>query len=228
MPPTNRLTDRRNFLRSGALIGLVAATPLVGLPFSAGATKTDDDEHLPADEGLYMIGPRDGYSSYIGSLVSMMNYNRHTILQLTKGLTMEQLDHLQDADSNTIGALMMHLAAVDKIYYIMCFENRSDYASDEKQLWAPALELGDKGRQTIKGKELSYYVDLLTVQREKTLKALKEKDDQWLLAYDPTFDKTERFNNYWKWFHVCEHESHHRGQMSWLKKRLPGMKDTKD
>src|SRR5580698_2705499 len=98
MHPENKLTDRRTFLRSGALIGLVTAAPLVGLPISVGATKMDDNEHLPAEDSLYMIGPRDGYSPYIGSLVSMMNYNRHTILQLTKGLTMEQLDHLQDAD----------------------------------------------------------------------------------------------------------------------------------
>jgi hypothetical protein len=226
------LTDRRKFLRSGALVSLAATARLVGLPFSAGATKKDNDGHtfkpLPAEESLYMIGPREGYSPYIGSLVSMMNYNRYTILELTKGLTMEQLDHLQDAQSNTIGALMMHLAAVDKIYYILCFENRKGFSADENQVWGPALELGDMGRQMIKGKELPYYVDLLTTQREQTLKTLKEKDDQWLLAYDPNFGKTDKFNNYWKWFHVCEHESHHRGQISWLKKRLPGMKDAKD
>ena len=27
-----------------------------------------------------------------------------------------------------------------------------------------------------------------------------------------------------KWFHVCEHESHHAGQIDMLKKRLPGAK----
>jgi uncharacterized damage-inducible protein DinB len=182
MKSLNLLTDRRKFLRSGALVSLAATAHLVGLPFSAGATP-----------------PRSRFG-----------------------------DHLQDAQSNTIGALMMHLAAVDKIYYILCFENRNDFSDDEKQVWAPALELGDKGRHSIKGKDLSYYVGLLTTQREQTLKALKGKDDQWLLAYDPNFDKTEKFNNYWKWFHVCEHESHHRGQISWLKKRLPGMKDSKD
>ena len=138
MKSTNSLTGRRKFLRSGVLVSLAATARLVGLPFSADATKKDN-KHLPAEESLYMIGPREGYSPYIGSLVSMMNYNRYTILELTKGLTMEQLDHLQDAQSNTIGALMMHLAAVDKIYYIMCFENRNDFSADEKQIWTPAL-----------------------------------------------------------------------------------------
>ncbi len=230
--------DRRKFLHAGGLFSLAATAGLAGLPFSATATRHSDMgfgktspgfvHAFPADDSLFMIGPRDGYSPYIGSLVSMMNYNRYTIIQLTKGLTMEQLDHLQDPQSNSIGALIMHLAATDKIYYNLCFKNLNDFAEDEKQLWGSAMELGDKGRQAIRGKELPYYIDLLTTQREQTLKALKGKDDQWLLAYDPNFSKDQKFNNYWKWFHVCEHESHHRGQISWLKKRLPGMQDSKD
>ena len=28
-------------------------------------------------------------------------------------------------------------------------------------------------------------------------------------------------NNYCKWFHVCEHESNHNGQIKWIKGRLP-------
>ena len=33
-------------------------------------------------------------------------------------------------------------------------------------------------------------------------------------------------NNYAKWFHVAEHESNHDGQIKFLKRRLPGAKDT--
>ncbi|WP_421827862.1 hypothetical protein [Larkinella sp.] len=35
-------------------------------------------------------------------------------------------------------------------------------------------------------------------------------------------------NTYWKWFHVCEHESNHQGQIAFLKSRLPGGKPAKD
>jgi hypothetical protein len=27
-----------------------------------------------------------------------------------------------------------------------------------------------------------------------------------------------------KWFHVCEHESNHNGQVKWIKRRLPKVK----
>jgi uncharacterized damage-inducible protein DinB len=157
-----------------------------------------------------------------------MNYNRYTIIELTKSMTMEQLDHLQDPQSNTIGALLMHLAAVDKYYYMNCFEKNREFTAEEKILWEPAVELGDKGREAIKGKELSYYTDLLASTRAKTLEALKTKDDPWLLAVDPLFSPKAKFNNYFKWFHVCEHESHHRGQIAWLKKRIPGIKGGND
>jgi uncharacterized damage-inducible protein DinB len=33
-------------------------------------------------------------------------------------------------------------------------------------------------------------------------------------------------NNYSLWFHVCEHISHHSGQIDFLIKRLPGKKMT--
>ena len=35
-------------------------------------------------------------------------------------------------------------------------------------------------------------------------------------------------NNYCKWFHVCEHESNHNGQIKWIKSRLPGAKAGND
>ena len=94
----------------------------------------------------------------------------------------------------------------------------------KKKLWDAGMNLGDAGRKEIKGKELKYYIDLITDVRNKTLEEFKKRDDAWLLAIDPDFGRGEQFNTYWKWFHVCEHESNHRGQITWLKGRLPGAK----
>jgi uncharacterized damage-inducible protein DinB len=222
MPDTPSMLDRRQVIKTGLVL---AATGFVGLPLLSMAGGSHPAAAAPTLEGLYMIGPREGYSPYIGSLVSMMEYNRSTIIGLTKDMTMEQLDHLQDPQSNTIGALLMHLAAVDWFYYNHCFGDAKNIPKDEQAFWDPAMNLGDKGRQSIKGKELSFYTDLLKTTREKTLANLKTKDDQWLLSEDPIYSsKDTKLNNYWCWFHVCEHESHHRGQMAWLKKRVPGIK----
>ncbi len=81
--------QRRKFVQTA----LLAAA---GLNSISAAAKTASA--LPAGTGsLYMIGPLEGYSPQIGTIVSMLNYNRSTIIGATKDLSVEQLDHLQDA-----------------------------------------------------------------------------------------------------------------------------------
>lgn len=212
--------QRRKFIQSAVL----ASAAFTGFNSSA---KAFEKQNAGAGDSLYVIGPIEGYTPQIGTLVSMLNYNRSTIINITKGLSMADLDYLYDAKSNTIGALILHLGATDKYYQMNCFEGRDDFSDSEKKVWEAASNLGDAGRKIIKGHELNYYIDLITEVREKTLAELKKKDDAWLLAIDPKFgDGKTSFNTYWKWFHVCEHESNHRGQIAWLKKRLPGAKDS--
>lgn len=170
----------------------------------------------------------EGYSPHIGTIVSMLNYNRQTIINTVKSLTIDQLDYLHDPKANTIGALILHLGAVDKFYQINTFEGRQDFNDEEKKFWSAPMNLGDEGRKSIKGREVKYYLDIINEVRQKTLAEFKKKDDKWLLAIDPEWSKERPLNTYWKWFHVCEHESNHRGQMTWLKSRLPGAKESKD
>ena len=221
-PPTTpknmKTLNRRNFVKSSALI----SSGLMGFGLSAVSKPST------LENSVYMIGPMEGYSPQIGTIVSMLNYNRHTILSMVKKMSMKELDHLHDEHANTIGALLLHLGATEKFYQINTFEGRQDYNEEEKKAWGSAMELGDEGRKNIKGKEVQYYIDAITAVREKTLSELKNKDDKWLLAVDPEWSKERPLNTYWKWFHVCEHEANHRGQIAWLRSRLPGAKPGND
>ena len=222
MKAIHNAMGRRNFIQNSAAItsGLAGLTCL--------DHPADAAEFSPSDTSLYVIGPTEGYSTQIGTLVSMLNYNRSTIVNMVKSMSMKDLDHLHDANSNTIGALILHLGATEKFYQINTFEGRQDFNDEEKKIWGSAMSLGDEGRQNIKGKDAQYYIDAITAVREKTLEELKKKDDKWLLAVDPEWSKERPLNTYWKWFHVCEHESNHRGQIAWLKSRLPGAKPSKE
>ena len=79
---------------------------------------------------------------------------------------------LFDANANTIGALMLHLAATETYYQMNTFDGMKwgSWSDEIKKKWDAAMDLGDK------------------------------------------------------WFHVCEHEAHHTGQIALLRKRLPGAK----
>jgi len=167
---------------------------------------------------LYLIGDVVGFSPHIGRLVSMMNYARHTTLEAVKGLTVEQLDHLVDKQSNSIGALLFHIGAVEVGYQVHTFFGRG-LDADETREWGSGIELGDAVRRDAQGHDLEYYVGRLEGVRATTLHELARRDDGWLHECT-TFGHGQQVNNYFKWFHVFEEELNHRGQMRWLRKRL--------
>ena len=72
------------------------------------------------------------------------------------------------------------------------------------------------------GRDLPAYLDDLARALEATLAALAERDDAWLEA---PLAAAPAMNAHWAWFHVAEDEINHRGQISWLRARLPGTSD---
>ena len=165
----------------------------------------------------YRILPLPGYTPTVGRLVAMLSYARQTTLGAVEGLTPEQLDHLHDERSNSIGALLAHVAAVERSYQLVTFEEREPTAAETKA-WSAALELGDKGRRAIRGHDLQFYLNELRRTREATLAAMAARDDAWLEA---PLRIAPALNAHWAWFHVAEDEINHRGQVRWLRARLP-------
>ena len=207
---------RRKFLKSTSLAA-VGISALNLLPLISEAYPT-------SDEDINLIRPLNGYSPHIGILVSMLNWNRASVIRTVQGLTQPELDFLVDDKSNSIGALLLHLAATDVIYQDLTFYNQKDFSVENEKKWKVPMELGDAGRKKIKGNNLDYYLSALSETREKTLSELKKRDDKWFAEIDPQFFGNKPTNNFCKWFHVCEHESNHRGQISVIKKRIPGNK----
>ena len=211
--------DRRRFLITSSMLagGVTGATSLLVLDSRPASAASDEPEPAPN-----IIGPRRPYSPHVGTLVSMLNWMRRAILIPAQGLTVAQLDYLHDEKANTIGALLLHLAAIERFYQINTFEGKKWGNFDDatqKRFGAAAL-LGDAARKEIKGNKLGFYLDTLKEVREHTLVELGKRDDAWLMQIDRDSESAP-INNYCKWFHVCEHESNHNGQVKWLKARLP-------
>jgi uncharacterized damage-inducible protein DinB len=201
--------SRRHFM------GTAAASALI---FRTNAPSADTDTNV--------FGPRPGYSPQIGTLVSEMTWMRGAVLRSVKGMPPQQLDFLLDSKANRIGALLLHLAATEKLYQLNTFDRIGPDELDKSPAfkdWVVPMNLGEPARQAIKGRDLNYYLDLLQKGREKTLAEFRQRDDAWLMSVDKTWPWGTT-NNLCKWFHVCEHESHHTGQISLLKSRAPGAK----
>lgn len=171
-----------------------------------------------SDTNLFKIREIEGFTPQIGRLVSMMNYVRYTTLSAVQGLSTEQLDYLQDENSNSIGALLLHMAAVEIGFQIEIFDGRKPNESEVAK-WGAAYDLGQRGRDQIKGHPLEFYIKVMTEVRNRTLAEFRQKQDDWL-ALERDWDGNSS-NNHFIWSHVYEDEINHRGQIRILRKRLP-------
>jgi Protein of unknown function (DUF664) len=213
MSPCDCWADRRTFLKAGAaLVTSLSSFAIAPEPAAA------------QDDSPWIVGPKKGYSPEIGTLVSMLAFTRMQVEHNVKGMTQQDLDFLLDAKANTIGALLLHLAATETYYGLNTFGAMQwdTWSDDIKKKWDVPMNLGEPARKAIKGNSLDYYLNILHESRAKNLAEFAKRDDKWLLAVETNADW--KANNYGKWFHVAEHESNHDGQIKFLKSRLPGAK----
>ena len=201
--------SRRSFLKAGAIV----ASGLSSLALSPEPAVTQGN--------TWIVGPQPGYSREIGTLVSMLAFTRVQVLNNVRGMSQQDLDFLLDGKANTIGALLLHLAATETYYGLSTFGGLrwGSWSDDIKKKWDIPMNLGEPARKAIKGNSLDHYLTILGESRERNLAEFRKLDDKWLALVDQ-----QGANNYAKWFHVAEHESNHDGQIKFLKSRLPGAK----
>jgi uncharacterized damage-inducible protein DinB len=151
-----------------------------------------------------------------------MTMMRTWVLNTAEGMSIRELDYQIDDQSNSIGAMLLHLAATERYYQLNTFDDVAwgEWPEDVSKEWDLAMGLGEEGRKELVGKPFSYYKKKMDAVREMTHKGFAERDDEWLMTVDEDWFWGPT-NNYCKWFHVCEHESNHNGQMKFIAKRVP-------
>jgi Protein of unknown function (DUF664) len=212
MLPIECRPDRRNFLKGG--VGMaIGLSSLAALPASSVAA-----------DNAWIVGPQPGFTPEIGTLTSMLAFTREQVVHNVQGLSQQDLDFLLDAKANTIGALLLHLAATETYFQLNTFGGVpwDSWPDEVKKKWDIPMNLGEPARKAIKGNSLDYYLESLHQVREKSLAEFRKRDDKWLATVVTQGDFSA--NNYAKWFHVAEHESNHDGQIKFLTSRVPGAK----
>jgi hypothetical protein len=155
-----------------------------------------------------------GYTPQIGIMVDMLGEIKVLIKEDVQELNQSETDFLLDDQANSIGAMIMHLAATEAYIQAETLEERT-WTDEEREFWVIAGGLGEDSRAELKGKPISYYLDLWDEVRRKTLEGLKARDDIWFAA---SID--EGMNNHWAWFHILKHSANHMGQIALVKSRL--------
>jgi len=165
--------------------------------------------------GQNFIKRVEGYSTQIGTTVSMLEDLKRRVMNSVANLSLEDTDFLLDDDANRIGALILHLAATEKYYQVYTFENRG-FNKEERKRWNTAQNLGKHAQNSIKNKPIDYYLSIWDEVRKETLRLLKTKDDEWFKSKI----KESNMNNHWAWYHVMEHQANHMGQIRLIIKRI--------
>jgi len=139
------LPNRRSFLASAAATaGIFGLNNFLARPARAAEAKPE------MDANLLVIGPRAGHTPEIGTMVSMLTYMQSQVFAFVKGMSQADRDYLFDANANTIGALLVHLAATETYYQMNTFGNMKwdSWSPEIKAKWDAAMNLGDAGRKT--------------------------------------------------------------------------------
>ena len=84
----------------------------------------------------------------IGELVSMLEHTRAVTLGEVRNLSVEQLDLIMQSSGNSIGALLKHIAAIEKVHQLISFQDR-DFTKEELEIWEDALYLGKRVEQSV-------------------------------------------------------------------------------
>lgn len=157
----------------------------------------------------------EGYSPQIGLMVYMLEDLKDRITEQVRDLDQAQVDFLYDTDANSIGSLVMHLVSTESYYQTATLMGR-EWTEDELARLGVAGELNEEVRNILKGEQIAHYLDLWDEVREKTLKELKTKDDDWFAS-----NLEDGLNYHYIWYHVMEHSANHMGQIATIKNRLP-------
>lgn len=167
---------------------------------------------------LTAITPLAGFAPRIGLYVAQMDDVRRRTKAYVKDLTQEQLAWHPQPNVESIGTLLLHIAAVERSWIGEDIEHRP--MGEEWKIGFPIRF----GIPQISGKPLAYYFEQLNAIRAETHAALARlTDDDLQQAITPldSGDSTEQYSIEWILYHLVEHEAHHKGQIAVMKRLLP-------
>ncbi len=180
------------------------------------------DQPTAAHPRIITCDPVAGYTPQVGRYVAQLAEVRRDLHDQLAGLTQAQLDWHPDAQTESIGTLLLHLDAVEWSWMHQDISG----APDEAYLgsWDEAMPIR-AGVPQMRGRPLERYVDQLGATRGETLRLLAGFTDADLPRLvgeaPPPPEREARSELYtidWIIWHVIEHEATHVGQVELLKR----------
>jgi uncharacterized damage-inducible protein DinB len=159
------------------------------------------------------IGPTAGRAPRLETLLASLTASRHFLLSATRDLDRAALTAAPAIGPNTIGMLLSHIAAAERLFVNLTgagFQFRDDDV-DARQAFR--FE-----RDPLAGESIERYWDHLAAVREDTAALFAARDDAWL--DEPRTFAGRPSNTHYYWLHLLMDEARHVGQIIVLRKYL--------
>lgn len=160
-------------------------------------------------------------SPKVAVVYAMLFETRNQLLREISDLTQEQLDYSPNITKvETIGTLLFHIAAIEFSWF---FEDiYGEEFKEEEWKYALALRYNFEPPQ-LKNKPLSFYMEKLQKLRERVYITLQQWKDVDL--NQPVKSDDYYYTKIWILHHIQQHESHHIGQINFLKRLFKNSKE---
>lgn len=159
------------------------------------------------------------YSYRLGYVVSEMISVRNETFRLTQNLSIRNLDYNFDDQSNSIGTLLLHIAALELKFQLNHFLKRS-FSEEEIIKFGGGFPF-NMNKKLINNNSLEYYFNTLKEVRMITLKEMKKLSDKWLEEKLISSNQQSLGNHHYLLKHIIHDELCHQGQIKLILKRLP-------
>jgi uncharacterized damage-inducible protein DinB len=175
-----------------------------------------EPSHPDAWSSPSFVGPMRGRAPQLEALTTMLTSTRRFTTSAVRGLDADTLAALPPYAGNSIGTLLVHLAAAERLIHNIT--GRGERFGDHEAAFARAFRFEE---DPLRGRALEAYLDHLAEVRTGTLALLANRDDAWL-ATPRTFGGRPSTTHYY-WHHLILDEARHTGQIVLLRKYLlPG------
>lgn len=184
-----------------------------------------EDHPTAANPRITTCDPVEGFTPQIGRYVAQLTEARQHLKGELAHLTQEQLDWHPDEQTESIGTLLLHVAAVE-----WSWMHQDIFGASDKEYgasWQEAMPIRADAPQ-VSGRPLDQYLQQLDAVREQTLQVLRDFTDSDLKrlvgeaeprpGWEP---RSELFTIDWIIWHVIEHEAMHVGQIELLRRLAP-------
>ena len=166
------------------------------------------------------IEPVSGLPPRIGLYFAQMEDVRRVTKKYISGLSPEQLSWYPNDRVESVGTLLLHIAAVE-----LSWIGEDIMRRRMPEEWVFAFPIRFNIPQ-VSGQPLSFFIEKLDTVREETRRTLATLTDADLgRAVTPLDDAespgAEQYTIEWILYHLVEHEAHHRGQIAQMKRLFP-------